>query len=101
MSPNPCPSPFVVEKRPLILDCFFVAVRDSGHGMDEATVQRIFEPFFTTKPVGQGTGMGLAMVYGTVTSHNGWIQVASTPGEGTVFCVFLPKAPAESAGEKG
>ena len=69
----------------------FVAVQDSGHGMDEETMHRIFEPFFTTKPVGVGTGMGLAMVYGTVTSHNGWIQVASTPGEGSVFCVFLPK----------
>ena len=58
-------------------------------------MNRLFEPFFTTKPVGQGTGMGLAMVYGTVTSHRGWIQVASTPGKGTVFCVFLPKAAGE------
>ena len=77
-------------------DFFFVAISDTGHGMDEATLQRIFEPFFTTKPVGQGTGMGLAMVYGTVTSHHGWLQVASTPGEGTTFCVFLPRA-AETA----
>ncbi|MBR4956364.1 MAG: hypothetical protein IKZ31_01280, partial [Lentisphaeria bacterium] len=77
----------------------FVAVQDSGHGMDEETMQRIFEPFFTTKPVGLGTGMGLAMVYGTVTSHNGWIQVASSPGEGTVFCVFLPKVQEEKAPE--
>ena len=77
---------------------YFVAVSDTGHGMDEATLQRIFEPFFTTKPVGQGTGMGLAMVYGTVTSHHGWLQVASTPGKGTTFCVFLPRA-AEAAAE--
>ena len=77
----------------------FVAVQDSGHGMDEETMHRIFEPFFTTKPVGLGTGMGLAMVYGTVTSHNGWIQVASTPGKGTVFCVFLPKVQEEKAPE--
>ena len=62
-------------------------------------MHRIFEPFFTTKPVGLGTGMGLAMVYGTVTSHNGWIQVASTPGKGTVFCVFLPKVQEEKAPE--
>ena len=76
---------------PAVEDCWFAAVQDTGHGMDTDTLQRIFEPFFTTKPVGQGTGMGLAMVYGAVTSHNGWVQVASTPGEGTVFCVFLPK----------
>ena len=76
---------------PAVEDYWFAAVQDTGHGMDTDTLQRIFEPFFTTKPVGQGTGMGLAMVYGAVTSHNGWVQVASTPGEGTVFCVFLPK----------
>ena len=80
---------------PAVEDCYFVAVQDTGIGMDEETLQHIFEPFFTTKPVGQGTGMGLAMVYGTVTSHRGWIQVASTPGKGTVFCVFLPKTAGE------
>lgn len=72
-------------------DHIFFAVRDNGSGMDEETRKRIFEPFFTTKPVGSGTGMGLAMVYGTVTHHRGWIQLDSTVGKGTLFCFFFPK----------
>ena len=68
----------------------YFAVRDNGSGMDEETRKKIFEPFFTTKPVGSGTGMGLAMVYGTVSHHRGWIQLESSPGKGTTFCVFLP-----------
>jgi PAS domain S-box-containing protein len=63
---------------------------DNGCGIDEQTMKRIFEPFFTTKPIGAGTGMGLAMVYGTISHHHGWIQVSSTPGEGTSFKLFLP-----------
>jgi PAS domain S-box-containing protein len=70
----------------------FFAVQDNGSGMDEVTRKKIFEPFFTTKPVGSGTGMGLAMVYGTVTHHRGWIQLESTPGKGTLFCFFFPAA---------
>jgi signal transduction histidine kinase len=58
--------------------------------MPPEVCERIFEPFFTTKPVGKGTGMGLAMVYGTITNHHGWIQVKSEEGKGTVFHVFLP-----------
>lgn len=58
--------------------------------MTEATQRKLFEPFFTTKPVGKGTGMGLAMVYGTVTNHQGWIQLESAPGVGTTFYLFLP-----------
>ena len=58
--------------------------------MPPEVTNRIFEPFFTTKPVGKGTGMGLAMVYGTITNHQGWIQVRSEVGKGTSFHVFLP-----------
>lgn len=59
--------------------------------MSEETINKIFEPFYTTKPVGKGTGMGLAMVYGTVTHHQGWVQVKSTLGTGSTFCCFLPR----------
>ena len=67
-----------------------ISVADNGRGMPPEVCERIFEPFFTTKPVGKGTGMGLAMVYGTITNHHGWIQVKSEEGKGTVFHVFLP-----------
>jgi PAS domain S-box-containing protein len=71
---------------------YCIKVKDNGAGMDSAIKSKVFEPFFTTKPVGQGTGMGLAMVYGTVTSHQGWVQLTSSPGKGAAFYVFLPKA---------
>ena len=67
-----------------------ISVADNGCGMPPEICERIFEPFFTTKPVGKGTGMGLAMVYGTITNHHGWVQVKSEAGKGTVFYVFLP-----------
>lgn len=72
--------------------CHCVRITDSGEGMDQNTLKLIFDPFFTTKPVGKGTGMGLSMVYGTVTNHHGSVQVESTEGVGTSFYVFLPKA---------
>jgi nitrogen-specific signal transduction histidine kinase/CheY-like chemotaxis protein len=67
-----------------------VAIADSGPGIPEDVRQRMFEPFFTTKPQGQGTGMGLAVVYGIVENHSGWIEVESRPGAGATFTVFLP-----------
>jgi signal transduction histidine kinase len=78
------------EQLPSAGDYVELSVRDTGTGMDEATLARVFEPFFTTKAPGHGTGLGLAMTYGTVRRHGGAIAIESKPNEGTTFRILLP-----------
>ena len=67
-----------------------LTVRDTGRGIDSRILSRIFEPFFTTKEMGQGAGLGLSIVHGAVKGHDGWIEVGSEPGRGSVFVVHFP-----------
>jgi PAS domain S-box-containing protein len=68
-----------------------MSVSDTGHGIPPELLKRIFDPYFTTKPVGEGTGLGLAVVHGIIKSHGGEITVHSEPGKGTTFHVYLPR----------
>ncbi len=67
-----------------------IEVIDSGTGMDESVQSKIFDPFFTTKPSGQGTGLGLAVAYGIMKSHDGFIEFESEPNRGTTFRLYFP-----------
>jgi len=75
-------------------------VADTGHGMEQATVERIFEPFFTTRSVGQGTGLGLSVVHGIVESFGASLSVETAPGAGTTFRVLFPAVPEPASAEK-
>jgi len=74
-------------------DYLCLAIRDTGHGMPPEVLERIFDPYFTTKKKEEGTGLGLAVVHGIVSSHKGHITVDSTPGEGTLFKIYFPVLP--------
>lgn len=90
---NSCASAPDLESGRYVVLC----VGDTGVGMDDATLQRIFDPYFTTKPVGEGTGMGLAMVHGIAKGCGGAIRVESAPGKGTLFRIYFPRVEIDSA----
>src|SRR5437660_7130400 len=77
-----------------------IAERDTGHGMDEATLKRATEPFFTTKGTGRGTGLGLSVVDGLVAQSGGAMRITSRPGAGTTVELWLPVSPTEAAVER-
>ena len=68
-----------------------VTVSDTGTGIDKAILERVFDPFFTTKPLGEGTGLGLSMVYGFARQSHGHVRIYSEVGQGTMVCIYLPR----------
>lgn len=75
-------------------------VSDDGPGMNEATQQRIFDPFYTTKGLHEGTGLGLALVYGAARSHGGWVEVESAPGHGSTFRLLIPSTAEKAVAQR-
>ncbi len=76
-----------------------LTIKDTGHGIDPKILDRIFDPYFTTTSLAEGTGMGLAVVYGIVKHHKGAIRVKSKPGKGSVFEVLFPQLHVETKQE--
>jgi PAS domain S-box-containing protein len=76
-----------------------VCVSDTGAGIDKAILERVFDPFFTTKPMGEGTGLGLSMVYGFARQSHGHVRIYSEVGQGTMVCIYLPRHLGEEEAE--
>lgn len=76
-----------------------VCVSDTGSGIPKDVIDKVFEPFFTTKPIGEGTGLGLSMVYGFTRQSNGHVRIYSEPGQGSMVCMYLPRHVGEVEGE--
>jgi len=80
------------QKKPGVERFLDIMISDTGCGITEQDKEKIFDPFFTTKEEGKGVGLGLSVVYGIITRHNGTIEVHSEPGKGSTFKVSLPLA---------